>query len=108
MSSLIPRSSRPALIATRQERAAIRRVGDIQGEGLVRRTQDAVERELAKGRISDIADVGHHAVNEMLALEHDFKAAAGASPFESQLLRGITEDTGMGIRYVVRRFAQEA
>jgi hypothetical protein len=103
--ALIPRSTRPALITTRQERAAARRFGEVRNAALVRRAEDEAERELVKGRLSDLADLGQHAVNEMLCLEQDYKAAADASPFESALLRGITEDIGLGMRYEVRRFA---
>jgi len=105
-SNLIPRSPRPALIATRQERALARRFSEVQGEAVIARAEDEAERELSKGRVSDIADVGHHALNEMLGLEQDYKASADASPFESGLLRGIAEDIGNGIRHEVRSFAQ--
>ena len=103
MSSLIPRNTRSPLIPTRQERTVAKRFSEVQGEGLIRRAEDAVERELVKGRISDLADIGHHAINEMLSLELDYKAAADASPFDSGLLRGITEDIGNGIRHESRR-----
>jgi hypothetical protein len=106
MSSIVPRNTRPALIATRQERAAARRFGEIQAEALVRRAEDEIARELSKARISDMTDLGHHAFREMLSMEHDYKASAEASPFESGPLRGIAEDIANGIRYEVRSFAQ--
>jgi hypothetical protein len=107
MSSLISRSTAPPLIATRHQRAAIRRVDQTHAEAMILRAQDMARRELAKGRASDITDLAHHAMHEFLALEQDLKATQDASPFDSDLLRGIAEDAGIGIRHIVRRFSQE-
>lgn len=106
MSSLVPRNTRPALIATRQQRAVIRQMEQTQAEAVLARAHDEARRELAKGLISDVTDVANHAMHEALVIEEHLKAVMDASPFHSELQRGIAEDAGIGIRQVVRGFSQ--
>jgi len=94
-----------ALVPAIEDRAAIRRHAAIQRAAFVQRACDAAERELTRGRVSDIGDVTHHAMDEGGAVVEDLDQRIRRNPI-NQALAGFAEEGLDAMRLQLRHLGR--
>ena len=107
MSRNLPVRSRLVGIAlTREERAIARQVGSLHAQAVARRTEDALRRELASGRIGDVESLTKDALEaggEVAAVLAD---GVQAHPFFARELADIASTGARGLKAELRGYIE--
>lgn len=106
MPSLIPYSARPALIATRQERAVARRLSEVSNAALLQRAQDEAQLAIATAKMHDVGVATSHAFEEGESMVNDFQRRVEDDPLMAKALAPLLEDGLQDLRRVRRRVSE--
>ncbi len=97
---LVPRASLlGGVLASREDKAAGTHLASLQTGALLQRAEAAIQRDLAMGKVSDIADVAEHALGEGGRVAGCLAAEIEKRPFAAQ---GLSQLAEQGFRDIAR------